>query len=130
MLSCPTMAVCTLRRLRPGAVQVKSLHASAVLTWHWRWGGFLESCQSSVHMGRLKKLGSDASNVNRIDTLNCRKQKQASKKSCFSLDFIISRLPLEDTFSDKGSSYLSSSFLGMSSQTKKCLLVYSRDNQV
>lgn len=55
-------------------------------------------------MGRLKKLGSDASGVNRIDTPNSKKHKQASKEPCFSLDFFITRLPLEDAFSDRGSS--------------------------
>lgn len=55
-------------------------------------------------MGRLKKLGFDASSVNRIDTPNSKKHKQASKRSYFSLDFFITRLSLENAFSDRGSS--------------------------
>lgn len=43
----------------PRVAHSGELDASAVSIWHWRSGESLESHWSPIHIGRLKKLGSD-----------------------------------------------------------------------
>lgn len=72
------------------------LDTSAILTWYWRSGGFLENSWTSVHIGRQKSWiqmsvkdgGGSSGSSNRVGALSSKGPRQAGRVS-FASDFLI-----------------------------------------